>query len=63
MQQCKQPKGRMGRMIMKGMNSGHSSLAAWALEKASWRDNAQILDIGCGGGAAIARMLKNIFIV
>ena len=46
--------------MLHGMNSGHSSLSAWGMACFPLKDHAHILDIGCGGGANIAKMLKDL---
>ena len=53
---CK-PTGFGGKVMVKIMNSGHSQLAAWGFSKLSVKDNLNILDAGCGGGANIAAWL------
>lgn len=46
-------------IILKFMNGfGHRFLAEWAFEHLEIYDGATILDIGCGGGGNIARLLK-----
>lgn len=52
------PKGRMGRFMVRTMNIGHSPMAIWTIKQIDWPKRADILDIGCGGGANIRRMLK-----
>lgn len=52
------PKGFFGRFLLHGMNVGHGPLARWALAQLSLRNDAMILDVGCGGGATIARLLS-----
>ena len=39
------------------MNIGHSRLHRWGLEAAEIRPCDKVLDVGCGGGRAIARIL------
>lgn len=57
-QNARKPEGFIGRLILKGMNCGHKPVADWAMSHLQWQPQWQILDIGCGGGANIARMLK-----
>ena len=46
-------------MMVNGMNGGgHADLANWALSSVQTKEDSQILDIGCGGGANIARLLQ-----
>lgn len=40
------------------MNHGHASLTNWGLSFANFRDGMTMLDIGCGGGATLKRLLK-----
>ena len=54
--QCGKPRGRFGRFLVRGMNFGHSGLTRWGLAKVEIRDNATVLDIGCGGGRALERL-------
>lgn len=58
LENCKEPKGRFGYFVLKGMNSGHTPVANWAFGMVRWEDGDSILDVGCGGGANIARLLK-----
>ncbi|MDY4611408.1 MAG: methyltransferase domain-containing protein [Sphaerochaetaceae bacterium] len=52
------PEGFFGRFLLRGMNVGHGPLARWALAQLNLRDDARILDVGCGGGATISRLLS-----
>ena len=46
-------------MMVNGMNGGsHARMAEWGLSFVNIPGNAAILDIGCGGGANISRLLK-----
>lgn len=58
LQNTRKPQGFWGRMILRSMNTGHAPLAAWAFTHLDWRPDWKVLDIGCGGGANIAHMLK-----
>lgn len=51
---ARKPKGFWGRVMIGTMNRGHAQLTAWALSH--WRMDSEdtILDIGCGGGKALA---------
>lgn len=40
------------------MNSGHAKMAEWGFEFLKLKETDTVLDIGCGGGANIAYMLK-----
>jgi SAM-dependent methyltransferase len=55
----RKPEGFFGKMMVNGMNGGgHAQMANWALSSVQIKENGQILDIGCGGGANIARLLQ-----
>ncbi len=58
--QVRKPNGKLGRIIAKGMNRGHSKLAKWGLSHISIESNYKILDIGCGGGANIRHFAEII---
>ena len=54
----RKPEGFFGRMMVNGMNGGsHARMAEWGLEFVTIDDTANALDVGCGGGANIARLL------
>lgn len=54
---CK-PKGLGGKIILAKMNRGHARLAQWAFSHINAEAEANVLDVGCGGGANIATWLK-----
>lgn len=55
---CAHPKGRMGRAMLKFMNLCHAPLTNWGLNLVGIQDGWTMLDIGCGGGATLKRLLK-----
>ena len=55
---CACPQGRMGRAMLKFMNLCHAPLTNWGLKLVDIQDGWVMLDIGCGGGATLQRMLK-----
>ena len=55
---CACPKGWMGRMVLRMMNFGHAPLTNWGLGLIEIHDGWTMLDIGCGGGATLQRLLK-----
>lgn len=55
---CACPQGRMGRAMLKFMNCCHAPLTNWGLSHVDFQDGWTILDIGCGGGATLQRLLK-----
>ncbi len=56
--QTAHPQGFLGRLMLKMMNFGHAPLTNWGLDKIEFKDQWTILDIGCGGGATLQRLLK-----
>ena len=52
------PKGFIGRLMLSGMNMGHSPMAKWTFEHIKAAPDADVADIGCGGGYNIKRFLK-----
>ena len=55
---CANPQGRMGRAMLRFMNLCHAPLTNWGLDHIKFQDGWTMLDIGCGGGATIKRLLK-----
>ena len=54
----RKPEGFWGRMMVAGMNGGsHAAMASWGLDLANIPADGEILDIGCGGGANLARLM------
>ena len=55
---CK-PEGLGGKIMVTTMNiGGHAALAKWGLSHLTLKDGLTILEIGCGGGANVSRLLK-----
>jgi ubiquinone/menaquinone biosynthesis C-methylase UbiE len=55
----RKPEGFFGRMMVNGMNGGsHARLAEWGMSYVDIANDWDILDVGCGGGANVARLLK-----
>ena len=53
------PKGIIGKYIVHKMNGkGHAALAEWTFAGVDIASDAQVLDIGCGGGANVKRLLE-----
>ena len=48
----------MGRAMLKFMNLCHAPLTNWGLSLVDIQDGWTMLDIGCGGGATLQRLLK-----
>jgi SAM-dependent methyltransferase len=56
-QQVRKPSGWLGRRIVRGMNLSHAAMTEWGLRKIVIPKDAAILDIGCGGGGTIRKLL------
>ena len=53
---AKKPEGKLGRIMASGMNGGaHEKLARWGMSH--FDVHGDVLDVGCGGGGNIKRML------
>ena len=56
-QNTRRPEGFGGRVMAALMNSGHAFVASWGFMHFSPAADANALDIGCGGGANLAKLL------
>lgn len=54
------PQGFWGKVLLLSMNIGHGPMARWGLNAIHFGLDEHILDIGCGGGKNIQRMLKRV---
>lgn len=54
---CK-PKGIGGKIMVKMMNAGHSPMAKWGFSHVEIMKDYTCLDIGCGGGANVKKLLE-----
>ena len=50
----RKPRGIGGKVMVAAMNLGHRALSGWGLRQIDVVPDAQVLDVGCGGGANIA---------
>ena len=55
---CGKPQGVLGKLMLHGMNAGHGTLSEWGLSQIRIPAGANVLDIGCGGGANLLRLAK-----
>ena len=53
------PEGWLGRFALRMMNLTHTPMAQWNISFIDFQPDWTILDVGCGGGKNIARMLKH----
>lgn len=56
--QTRKPEGKLGKMMLNGMNSGHAKMADWGLSHLKTVAPETIVDLGCGGGRNIGELLK-----
>lgn len=55
------PQGEYGFALLERMNGGsHEALALWGLEAVDVAETTRALDVGCGGGANLKRLLERI---
>ena len=52
------PSGFIGKLIVAGMNSGHTRMAEWGFSHLDGKIAGKGLDIGCEGGANVKRLLE-----
>lgn len=55
--QCARPEGFLGRCMLRFMNFGHAPLTNWGLDHVAFSEGMTMLDVGCGGGATLKRLL------
>jgi len=56
---ARKPEGEAGRQMLERMNGGsHAVLAGWGLSHIGLAGDETVLDIGCGGGGNLARLLS-----
>lgn len=53
----RKPVGFGGKIMVALMNSGHSAMADWGFGHITIASDAAVLDVGCGGGANIKKLL------
>ena len=56
--QTRKPEGKLGKMMLNGMNSGHAKMADWGLAHLKTIAPEAIVDLGCGGGRNAGELLK-----
>lgn len=52
------PEGEVGEKMLTRMNAHHKPLRDWGFGFIEWWPGMEILDVGCGGGAAVHEMLE-----
>lgn len=56
--QTRKPQGKLGKMMLNGMNSGHAKMADWAISHLQTIVPEKLIDLGCGGGRNAGALLK-----
>lgn len=56
----RKPQGEEGRQMLRRMNDSHEAVTEWALSFFDFRESDRVLDVGCGGGATLARIARHI---
>lgn len=56
--QTRKPEGKLGKMMIQGMNSGHAKMADWGFAHLKKIQPARIAELGCGGGRNAGELLK-----
>lgn len=54
------PRGADGEKMLLRMNDSHGEVTKWAFDFLQVHEGDRILDIGCGGGAALSRLSERI---
>jgi len=54
------PQGLLGRMMLTAMDKEHLPMAEWSFTQFEFPAQGNVLDIGCGGGYNIKRMLQKL---
>lgn len=57
---ARKPQGFWGRLMIRKMNLGHAPLTEWALAEIPFTFDDTVLDVGCGGGKTVRRLLKTL---
>ena len=58
---CGNPRGLLGRVILKLMHVEHSSNLRWSIERLDFQPTDIVLDIGCGSGNAVQMVVPMVF--
>ena len=55
---CAEPRGALGRLMLRMMNRGHRRVYNWTFDHCPLADGMRTLDVGCGGGGAILELTR-----
>jgi len=56
--QTRRPEGFLGKLMLKGMNTGHATMADWGLSLLPSFNLRSAADLGCGGGRNAGELLR-----
>ena len=56
--QTRKPEGVLGKLMLRGMNSGHAKLADWGMSHLPAQSVSRAVDLGCGAGRNAGELLK-----
>lgn len=56
--QTRKPEGKLGKLMLRSMNSGHAKLADWGFTHLPVIRPEQIVELGCGAGRNAKELLK-----
>ncbi len=56
--QTRKPEGILGKMMLRGMNTGHAKLADWGFAHLPTLAPERAADLGCGGGRNAGELLR-----
>ena len=56
--QTRKPEGKLGRLMISGMNSGHAKLTDWGFTQLPEIPVKKAVDLGCGGGRSVSLLLE-----
>ena len=56
--QTRKPEGVLGKMMLRGMNSGHAKMAHWGISHLKKTKPDNIAELGCGGGRNAGALLE-----
>ena len=56
--QTRKPEGKLGKLMISGMNSGHAKLTDWGFAQLPELPVNKAVDLGCGGGRSVSRLLE-----
>lgn len=54
------PTGFWGRLMIRSMNKGHHAVTDWGLSHVTIENGFRVLDVGCGGGATVAKLCEMV---